>query len=154
MAVYAAGYTRTRSAADQLEGQSAERRPAMPRPMRAASPAADFNPAATNAVAITVSPADSAKPTLVASVNPPAAKKADVSEAPTATAPASTPAAETAPAPAPVAASQPVAQPPAQTAAQAAYKAVIDAALPPWKDGTYEGWGTCRHGDLAVKVVI
>ena len=34
------------------------------------------------------------------------------------------------------------------------YKALIDAAAAPWKDGRYEGWGTCRHGDLQVTVVV
>ena len=28
------------------------------------------------------------------------------------------------------------------------------AAAPPWKDGTYDGWGTCRHGDIQATVVI
>jgi uncharacterized protein with FMN-binding domain len=23
-----------------------------------------------------------------------------------------------------------------------------------WKDGTYTGWGTCRHGDIQAQVVI
>jgi uncharacterized protein with FMN-binding domain len=23
-----------------------------------------------------------------------------------------------------------------------------------WKDGTYKGWGTCRHGDIEAEVVI
>jgi uncharacterized protein with FMN-binding domain len=27
-------------------------------------------------------------------------------------------------------------------------------AVPPWKDGTYQGWGSCRHGDLEATVVI
>jgi uncharacterized protein with FMN-binding domain len=25
---------------------------------------------------------------------------------------------------------------------------------PKWKDGTYTGWGTCRHGDIQAQVVI
>ncbi|HWE53503.1 MAG TPA: hypothetical protein VG273_27175 [Bryobacteraceae bacterium] len=178
MAVYAAGYTRTRSAADQLEGQSAERRPPMPRPGPARiSPVAEIRPApAAPATPLPVSDLATGKeePKLMAKVIPPAAKKAEAAEsaaAPAATTPApavaatsskqpaAVPAASTAVTPAPVAAAAPAAtqqstQQSAQTAAQAAYKAIIDAALPPWKDGTYEGWGTCRHGDLAVKVVV
>src|SRR5271166_4818472 len=46
LAVYAAGYSRTRSAADQLEAKSAERRPAMPTPPRTAAPAAQPTTAA------------------------------------------------------------------------------------------------------------
>jgi uncharacterized protein with FMN-binding domain len=29
-----------------------------------------------------------------------------------------------------------------------------DPARPPWKDGTYLGWGSCRHGDIEARVVI
>jgi fumarate reductase flavoprotein subunit len=25
---------------------------------------------------------------------------------------------------------------------------------PPWKDGTWKGWGSCRHGDLEATVII
>jgi uncharacterized protein with FMN-binding domain len=28
------------------------------------------------------------------------------------------------------------------------------AAAPKWKDGTYTGWGTCRHGDIQAEVII
>jgi uncharacterized protein with FMN-binding domain len=156
MAVYAAGYTRTRSAADQLEGQSAERRPPMPGPGRISSPVADLQPASSPKAVVPLAAAPgNEKPQLIAAVIPPAAKKANEPEIAAPSAPA--PATASDPAPAPAAAPATTAsttQPPAQTAAQAAYKAIIDAALPPWKDGTYEGWGTCRHGDLAVKVVI
>jgi len=176
MAVYAAGYTRTRSAADQLEGQSAERRPAMPRPPRTTSPVADFQPALSQPVVVEPPAASNPDPKpkhevaektqLIASVNPPASKKAADSDAvapapgaPAATTPAPAPVPDPAPvvaavAPAPAPATAPAPKQPTLTPAQAALKAIVDAALPPWKDGTYEGWGTCRHGDLSVKVVI
>jgi uncharacterized protein with FMN-binding domain len=38
-----------------------------------------------------------------------------------------------------------VTPPPAPAAARSAAK---------WKDGTYKGWGTCRHGDIEAEVVI
>src|SRR5580704_14895481 len=78
MAVYAAGYTRTRSAADQLEGQSAERRPPMPLPARITSPVADSQPAAL-VPAASAAP-ENVKPQLIASVIPPAAKKANAAD--------------------------------------------------------------------------
>jgi uncharacterized protein with FMN-binding domain len=163
LAVYAAGYTRTQSAADQLEGQSAERRPPMPRPAPVTSPLADSQPVAANPVPVVPPAAASSagrdKPELIASAIPPAAKKANPSDAAVSPSPAPAATSVTEPAPvatasAPTPAATATTQPPALTAAQAAYKAIIDAALPPWKDGTYEGWGTCRHGDLAVKVVV
>src|SRR5580658_4906877 len=83
MAVYAAGYTRTRSAADQLDGQSAERRPAMPRPPRTTSPVADFQPTALNTATVSPVPAhDTAeKPKLIASVTPVPVKKTSAPDA-------------------------------------------------------------------------
>jgi uncharacterized protein with FMN-binding domain len=174
LAVYAAGYTRTQSAADKLDGQGAERRPSMPRPPRTTSPVADFQIAAPAAAAVGVTPAAAAdlpvnqKPALIASVEPapagtpsvkPVAAKVNPenSSAPTAAAvPAtsSAPVAATAPAPVPAPAAPAVAAAPAAPAPDAAYKAIIAAAAPPWKDGSYEGWGTCRHGDLQATVVI
>ncbi len=47
--------------------------------------------------------------------------------------------------PAPPAVSQPAPQPAPPAAPQAA---------PKWKDGTYTGWGTSRHGDIQAAVVI
>lgn len=71
----------------------------------------------------------------------------------------------------------PVATPAPAEAAPAAAPVVVASALPPaaalappapvttpapaaepaaakWKDGTYTGWGTCRHGDIQAQVVI
>ena len=86
-------------------------------------------------------------------------KEFEAAGAPAATTPAPAPVPDPAPvvaavAPAPAPATAPAPKQPTLTPAQAALKAIVDAALPPWKDGTYEGWGTCRHGDLSVKVVI
>lgn len=44
-----------------------------------------------------------------------------------------------------IAPAAPVASEPAPAAAATASK---------WKDGTYTGWGTCRHGDIQAQVVI
>lgn len=51
-----------------------------------------------------------------------------------------------APAPAPVAAVAP-APPPTPAAAP-------NPGAPPWKDGKYTGWGSCRHGDIEAAVEI
>lgn len=134
LSVYAAGYTRTRSAADILEGQTAMRRPA---------------PMALPVLPVRAAPAPVETPVLVASVIKPA--PVSVQPAPekppvAAEASAPIPAPVPVPVPSPVAAGAPVAESP--------YKAIIDAAAAPWKDGRYEGWGTCRHGDLQVTVIV
>ena len=58
----------------------------------------------------------------------------------------------------PVPAAAPVLTAPAATLAEPAPDPAIVAAklaaAPPWKDGTYDGWGTCRHGDIQATVVI
>jgi len=161
MAVYAAGYERTQSAAEQLEAQSAVRRPiarSADRPAVAAAPSAPAvrapdqrEPAPEVAVLAHPSPAypSPAHPSEPAPVvTAPPQPKTDVTpaapvtpEQPVVPAPAPAPAAIVAaptPAPAPVA---PAAQAPAQAAAV-------------YKDGTYKGWGTCRHGDIEAQVVI
>jgi len=42
--------------------------------------------------------------------------------------------------------------PAAKPSAEAAHSA--DPPAPKWKDGTYYGWGTSRHGDIQAAVVI
>lgn len=180
LAVYAAGFARTRSAADQLDAQSAERRPAAPEG-RGAAPSnaeqAQSTPggradAPSTAAHVTPDPISDERssapqvarlepaPTLSGS-NPsrepatsPAEEQKTAVVAPTVVAPtmaAPTPAA-VAPAPAiptpvPVAASVAPAPPAPQQPAPAP-------AAPKWKDGTYTGWGTSRHGDIQAAVVI
>ena len=197
LAVYAAGYERTRSAADKLDAQSAGRRPAIPRGSEAAGtvpavappvapgekePAAADpkavasleRPAATEPSQGTISVAQStASPTLkqipeasgepksqvLKPVTPVAAVATPVTTPAVTTAAASSPMADTSSA-APVIAPVPVAAPPPTVSILApppptqspASPAVAPA--PKWKDGTYTGWGTCRHGDIQAAVVI
>ena len=135
MAVYAAGYTRTRSAADgfnRSEGQAAERRPGIPPPARTASPAEAFVP--TPAL----------QPKLSASAKlAPAKEKEEDKVAEMVTAPA-------------VAAVSSIAAPVVEAKVEppAAAPAAPNPIAPPWKDGTWEGWGSCRHGDIQAAVVI
>ncbi len=139
MAVYAAGYTRTRSAADgfnRSEGQAAERRPGIPPPARTASPAEEFIPERA------ANPAPALQPNLSASAKLAPAKKED-QVAETMTAPAMA---------AVSSAAAPVVE--AKVEPPAAAPAAPNPIAPPWKDGTWEGWGSCRHGDIQAAVVI
>jgi uncharacterized protein with FMN-binding domain len=75
----------------------------------------------------------------------PVSAPSPVPSAPELAAPISVPAA---PAPAPAVVAVPAASPtpsPAPAAPQPAAQ---------FKDGTYKGWGTCRHGDIEAQVVI
>jgi uncharacterized protein with FMN-binding domain len=139
LAVYTAGYVRTRSAAGQLEAQAAERRPAPPVPQRTAPPIAEPLPAAP----VIEPPAVVAKPRQIAATEPgPEPEPAPVPSTP---APAETPAPVTVAAPPPEPPPPPVEHKPETAPAPAA---------PVWKDGTYLGWGTSRHGDIQASVVI
>jgi uncharacterized protein with FMN-binding domain len=157
LAVYSAGYVRTRSAANQFEAQAAERRPAAPVPERteAPVPVAEVRDDVPRVIALPPAP-DRA-------VDAPAAEKPRAFAVPEhAPSPAEVPVVAAAPAPAPV--ETPVAAPPAILVAPVApllpaleHKAEAVAAAPAapkWKDGTYHGWGTSRHGDIEAEVVI
>ena len=161
LAVYAAGYTRTSSAASQLDAQSSERRRPVPESRGSAplAPAADAgtaqptaapgreqqHPAPQQMASLGVSahsastlplPNSAERPTEVVNVPPTTLPSAapPPPAAPTESAPA---ASSVSVVPAPAAAPAP----PAQAEAK-------------WKDGTYLGWGTCRHGDIQAQVVI
>jgi uncharacterized protein with FMN-binding domain len=175
-AVYAAGYEQTKAAADRFEQQSAERLASFPIPVVSEETAASTKSDSSllNQLPNTISPG--VRPAIAVStkdavavrleVEPPlvASNSADNSNAASASTPADateipsskpievTPILEPvaavsapraieppAPAPAPV----PVPAPPPPAVRQSLYK-----------DGTYEGWGTSRHGDIGVSVVI
>jgi uncharacterized protein with FMN-binding domain len=134
LAVFAAGYTRTRAAADRFAVQTDARRPVIPAPPVATPDitVASTKPAATadRAPDIRTRPRaavrrSAAKPAVAATVTP----SAPIPAAPIA-------AAE--PVPVVIAAPEPPAPPLA----------------PHYKDGTYLGWGTSRHGDIQASVVI
>lgn len=138
LAVFSAGYDRTKSAANRFELLSADRMPArsgyekyrgssngLPAGVARISPESRSHPAPRPAkesdlpkAATPFAPPE--PPTLTAFVAPDAL--------PAATAQAEIPAA------------------PAPAAAPASHSA--------WKDGTYYGWGTSRHGDIQAEVVI
>ena len=177
LTVYAAGYLRTRSAADRFAVEAADLRTAVPVAGTAATAAAprefvDAGKLAEPAPAVPASPVatstGSAPPSGTVSPEPSPAPIADSTEAASraeargqgvraqAEEPALRPAPPT---------EEPPAQPSAAPATNAAPAAVDSAtaeppAAPParkegqYKDGTYSGWGYSRHGDIQAAVVV
>jgi uncharacterized protein with FMN-binding domain len=155
LAVYAAGYVRTRPAADRLAQRVYERplEREIP-PKQAAHDASPATPTPTPSAhaepkrATVVTPAAAASSAPVGATVPSPIREA----APT---PIVTPAEVAAPASAtvnPASAVAPAAQPQAEVSATA--PAPTAPAPPVWKDGKYTAWGTCRHGDIQATVVI
>lgn len=162
LAVYAAGYTRTSSAASQLDAQSSERRRPAPASGGSAAPAA----ANSSAAPIASGPATPAReqrpapqemaslgvPAHAASIAPlpiSAEHPSEVVNVPPTTLPSAAP-----PPPAAPTESAPAASSVSVVPAPAAAPAPPAQAEAKWKDGTYLGWGTCRHGDIQAQVVI
>lgn len=155
LAVYVAGYARTRSAANQFEDQAAQRRSAVSGPPRTASPMAELRPPAPAPPASMPSSGASAsskptrdaggKPVLIAAAVPIPTTAHGPSVA-TGFSPAD------APAPSSQAAAEP--SPAANQAADPTAPVVNAPAASAWKDGTYYGWGASRHGDIQAEVVI
>jgi uncharacterized protein with FMN-binding domain len=145
LAVYSAGYLRTRSAADRFALQAEGRRPAAPPPTTAAPPVLENPKLPPVATAPVVTPSPAPAPS-------PATKRVVVKKQPRAM-----PVPVEKPAPSVQSAPAPVAEPPVPVVEPAP---VVPAAPPPapaapkYKDGTYLGWGTSRHGDIQASVVI
>jgi uncharacterized protein with FMN-binding domain len=154
LAVYAAGYSRTRSAAQRFATESANRRP----------PSAPTPAVAPAAVAPTPVPEPVAHDT-TASLETPAPKH--VAAQPRAPRVRPRPADSAASTPRPVAAETiapavvtPPATPPSDSSAKPVAAQAADSAAQTnkehaaYKDGTYSGWGTSRHGDIEASVLI
>jgi uncharacterized protein with FMN-binding domain len=138
LAVYAAGYHRTSAAAERYEAQTARRSTAAPIEVGVAAP-------------MTPPMGAVATPTVPRPATPPVRK-----ESPR---PSSTANRTTAPAPLPI--EQSSAAPTAPTTIPTTAEPVAEPAAPPatpaqskYKDGTFLGWGTSRHGDIQASVVI
>lgn len=145
LAVYSAGYVRTRAAADRFALQAEGRRPATPAPETAAQPVLESPKPPASAAPGPVLPSPSP------SVSP-ASKRAVVRKKPRAT-----PATEAKTSPSVQSAPAPVAEPPAPVVEQTPVAPTAPPpapAAPKYKDGTYLGWGTSRHGDIQASVVI
>jgi uncharacterized protein with FMN-binding domain len=178
IAVYAAGFNRTRAAADAFAAQAARRRAPAPiaasvEPSKAAQPAAQTPPAVATATPSPVSPvpvaaskkdraSDSAlrvrskgsapaktpQPDLTASLSTPPAMAPG---APPADPNSATPAAPPAAA-APTAPTAPTG--PAESLAAPPAAPATAAPKVHYRDGTYYGWGRSAHGDIRASVVI
>jgi uncharacterized protein with FMN-binding domain len=180
LAVYSAGYARTRASAEKFEARAAQRRQADPRPARAGSAPESFQSGAqggrANAPGRAVLPVSGStrdeerKPNLIASLETPASRPglptAPVTPAP---AQAQTPVPAAAPQTTAATATPPTAQPTSYSAAPAPAPAAapvpdhkyVDVSAAPapagaglWKDGTYYGWGFSPHGDIQAEVYI
>ena len=170
IAVYGAGYARTRTAGSRFAETPALRRPAPPAAMVKTAAVRASEPAAEPAAPATPKPAaprpgphreshsatkasgeklpESGTPAAPAVVSPVASKTP--TPAPTPASPASVAVTETALSDA--AAAKPAVD-------STAPKAAPDPPAPPaakagWKDGTYYGWGSSRHGDIQAAIVI
>ncbi|MES1166673.1 MAG: FMN-binding protein [Pseudomonadota bacterium] len=155
LAIYAAGFLRTASAAQRLATMERKHLPAPDRSALravAAAPAA-LPPPRPPAVEKSAPPAPAAPAVVAAAV--PVGPSATVTPPPAAVAPAPLPAAPVeapavpaaTPAPVPIAAVVAAVATPAAPVAPAAAK-------PAFKDGIFYGWGHCRHGDLQASVEI
>lgn len=154
LAVYSAGYLRTRTAADRL--QAAER------PRIVIPGVAPFAPPLASPAATALS-APASEPSAGVPTAPPAPAPKSVAAKPAApTANAATPVAKATnkvtkpvatslPSTTPVEAAVPAATP---TPTPVADPTPTPAPAPQWKDGTFSGWGTSRHGDIEATVVI
>jgi uncharacterized protein with FMN-binding domain len=157
LAIYAAGYSHTRLAADRLTAQFAKRGPVSPGVPRRSSPTADSHestaaepasdPATKPHRAEAAGHSPKAEFSLVTPVEKPAGASSPAVPVDVAASPSAAPVSEPAPI-APEAKSEVAAAPPAL----APDPAVPD--KPVWKDGTYLGWGHCRHGTLQASVVV
>lgn len=172
MAIYAAGYTRTRTAAAEIELQSAAaaRRPVVPAPASADRPAtqiADLTAApvpvpTSDQAALTPETAAAApavpteKATSPAAETPAASNPTAAAAAPAApvAAAASTPAASTVAAAEPAAVAAPAAKEKEQVIPGPQAPAVAKAPAVKYKDGTYRGWGRSAHGEILAFVNI
>ena len=168
LAIYSAGFMRTRAAAEKFAAdESIPNRPSGPvvpgaSIARSGGPGPSLTPAAPVPATIAPVPATSSTP----SMPRPAETAATPAPAPAPTAPASKvlspePKAEplvasntvagtdtvVAPAPAPL-------EPAPAAAAPAAPAPPTTPLKPKYNDGSYTGWGTSRHGDIEAKVTI
>ena len=188
LAVYTAGYVRTRPAAEQFDAESARRRPAFTTTVRAQTgpgtpPPSEHQPAVASAAvsvdhapparapAVPATSAAAPAPAMPKPLNPvtTAAKPVSVTATPPPT--SAKVVITAASAPLPVLPAQAESAPSSSSTAQAgtaesgaggsaadatsAASATASATQPaPYKDGTYTGWGSCRHGDIQASVVV
>ena len=145
LAVYAGGYLRTKPAAQRLDA-AARPRIVLPSPSPLAAPAITVaqDVAASERHTVPAPPAKAKKPRAPATSKSIAGPLRNVD----------TPAADSTPAPIPAAAMDPALTPTATVTPPAAPTPPPTPAATAYKDGTFSGWGTSRHGDIEATVVI
>jgi uncharacterized protein with FMN-binding domain len=151
LAVYSAGYVRTRAAADRLAHHSQERRTSRTHPTEV--PAAQVLPAAVAMPAPKPSDAVETKPEKPSLAKSSAPKEAPVPQ-PAAPAAVAVPVAavpEVPVAPPPVVAATVTPTPPLPPPAP---EKPPESPKPVYRDGKYTAWGSCRHGDIEATVII
>ena len=132
LGVYAAGYLRTKPAADLLAEEFDRRRPPPPKPPVLTTGQIEVTPAPVEKTVAAPKPAEKPPKTESKAVVP-----------------------DSTPAPVPIAHDSVIAPPPPAPAVQPDKPAQPDSAKPVgWKDGLYSGWGTSRHGDIQAYVEI
>jgi uncharacterized protein with FMN-binding domain len=166
LAVYGAGYMRTGAAAERLAEEPVRRRPAVPTVIKAAPPVPSAGPAAPADASLDV--ARISADTVASTAPNTTVSTSIVRNAPAASVPAIASAVETPIASRPAATAPVPDTVPTPTLASAATTPLAigavpasdhAAALPPppasqYRDGTYTGWGTSRHGDIQASVII
>ena len=160
LAVYSAGYFRTRAAAEQFDAADlAGRRPSSPAvPVPVAVPAAAASDVVSKAEPAANGASNLPSPAIALEKPSPLPATATAALAVAPTAPPAPPPAAVAPVPVVAsssvpAAAQPAAAVPAAPAGEVAAK-VAEAPRPKWKDGKFSGWGSCRHGDIEATIEI
>jgi uncharacterized protein with FMN-binding domain len=142
LAVYAAGYVRTRAAAERFAEQTEARvRPAF----TVAAPVVATNPRVAQAAAVSPSRDNEAAPAVTTKRVP--ERKLRRKKTVELVAPA-----RERPTPSLAMPAAPAAHD--ETAVPTESKESTEPTAPQWKDGTYLGWGTSRHGDIQAQVVI
>jgi uncharacterized protein with FMN-binding domain len=147
LAVYSAGYVRTKAAAERFAEQSSDRRA----PRQAPAPSAQILTASLNTASPNLLPEPKSDvPVAPKPADEPKAVKAAATEA------SSTPSAAPGPVPAVTSVATPVVTAPTPAPAPVVAAAPAAPLTPPqpWKDGIWKGWGTCRHGDIQAAVKI
>jgi len=147
LAVYTAGFMRTKAAAEHLEALESRVRPAV---TAAVTERTEVQPATR--------PSAPEVPVAAVAVKTRAVKPSEPVRAPV-TAPetpvAVVPVVPEAPAPAPVTVEAPAPVPvPVPVVAPAPPPVAVAPPPPAWKDGTYLGWGSARHGSIQASVEV
>jgi uncharacterized protein with FMN-binding domain len=161
LTVYAAGYVRTRSAAERFAVEAADLRTAVPSAGAAATaaPPREFVDAVKTAETAPTVPAPPG-PKSVTSAAPGGTVSPEPSPAPIADSTGAASPKEPAPPTEEPTAPTPAAQTTNATPADVDTKAAEPPAAPPvarqaqYKDGTYFGWGYSRHGDIQASVAV